>query len=79
VGIAIPDLSGHDPAEAANLLSSLGITVGPPQTQSSGTIPSGRVIGTSPGVGTVVLPGQPVSLIVSSGPPSTPTPTPSPS
>jgi hypothetical protein len=79
VGITIPDLSGNDPTAARQLLMSLGVTVAAQQvTQPSTTVRAGRVIGTQPGVGTVVLPGQTVTLIISSGPPTV-SPTVSPS
>jgi hypothetical protein len=77
--VPIPDVSGKDYASAAAQLQGLGLQV-TRSDQLSKTVPAGRVIETNPAVGTVVLPGETVTIVVSSGsprettPPASPTP-----
>lgn len=66
--ITVPDVSGKSVAAASNLLGQDNLLVGTTSDQSSSTVPSGEVIGTSPAVGTPVKPGSTVNLIVSTGP-----------
>jgi serine/threonine protein kinase/beta-lactam-binding protein with PASTA domain len=66
--ITVPDVSGKSVAAASNLLGQDNLLVGTTSDQSSATVPSGDVIGTSPAVGTAVKPGSTVNLIVSTGP-----------
>jgi hypothetical protein len=51
------------------------LTVGTITSQSSATVPAGSVISSSPSVGTQVVVGSAVSLVVSSGPPQVAVPT----
>jgi serine/threonine-protein kinase len=64
--VQIPDVSGEDPATAANTLGNRGLTT-ETVSQSSDTVESGTVIGTNPPAGTSVPKGSKVQLIVSSG------------
>src|SRR5581483_1425965 len=64
--VQIPDVSGEDPATAANTLGNKGLTI-EQVTQPSDTVESGTVIGTSPAAGSSVAKGSKVQLIVSSG------------
>ncbi len=74
--VAIPDIRpGTLEADANAALYAVGLQ---PQVtnQQSTTVPAGRVIGISPAAGTMVAPGSTVTLLISSGPPATPTATP---
>jgi serine/threonine-protein kinase len=64
--VQIPDVSGQDPATAANTLGNRGLTI-KQVTQPSDTVDAGTVIGTNPPAGTSVAKGSEVQLIVSSG------------
>jgi hypothetical protein len=74
--VPIPDVSGKDYASAAAALQGLGLVV-TRTDELSKTVPAGRVIETNPAVGTVVLPGETVTIVVSSGSPRETTPSPS--
>jgi beta-lactam-binding protein with PASTA domain len=66
--IGVPEVKGLTSAAAVHKLMHAGLK---PTTQnrSDATIPVGKVIDTEPSQGVAVLPGSPVTVIVSSGPP----------
>jgi serine/threonine-protein kinase len=66
--IPVPSLAGQSQQDAQSVLATLGLTAGPVTTASSLAAPQGQVISSSPSSGTL-LPGQAVSLLVSSGKP----------
>jgi hypothetical protein len=66
-GVAVPDVSGTDSATANSVLSSLGL-IPVEKISNSDEVEIGKVIGTSPPVGTVVDAGSRVEVLVSSGP-----------
>ena len=66
-GVAVPDGSGTDSATANSVLSSLGL-IPVEKPSNSDDVELGKVIGTTPPVGTVVDPGSRVEVLVSSGP-----------
>ncbi|HUJ65560.1 MAG TPA: PASTA domain-containing protein [Acidimicrobiales bacterium] len=67
--VAVPqNLANLTESEAATVLETLGLKVGSVQHRSSLTVPAGSVISSSPDQGTL-LPGQSVSLVVSTGKP----------
>lgn len=67
--IPVPtSLAGQSQADATTVLTTLGLTVGTVAQASSLTVPEGAVISSTPASGTL-LPGQPVSLVVSTGKP----------
>jgi hypothetical protein len=74
--VPVPDLRLQDYTAAANTLTGLGLV---PQrvNEPSTTVPAGKVIRTDPSGG-FVLSGATVSVVVSSGPPASPSPSPSP-
>lgn len=61
-------LAGQSQADATTVLTTLGLTVGSVTQASSLTVPEGAVISSTPASGTL-LPGQAVSLVVSTGKP----------
>jgi eukaryotic-like serine/threonine-protein kinase len=66
--VTIPaKLAGLTPASATTQLKELGLTVGAPGTAYSVTIEAGKVAGTTPKLGSSVLKGTKVSLLVSQG------------
>lgn len=65
--VAVPNVQGQTVGEATQTLADAGLSVGGARTQQSSQ-PAGTVISTSPGQGSKVNPGTPVTLIVSSGP-----------
>jgi len=72
--ITEPDAVGEDVQAATQQLQQAGFTVGPQQTKSSATIPTGQVITTNPPPGYQGHNGDTVTLIVSSGPAQVPIP-----
>ncbi len=70
----IPDVSGNDPATAAQTLNSAGFRVGRTISQASNSVPAGTVIGTDPSAGSQAAQGSTVRLIVSTGPQTTTVP-----
>jgi hypothetical protein len=66
--IAVPNVVGQTQAAATSAITGAGLAVGTVSTASSGTIPAGSVISTSPAAGTQVNPGSAVNLVVSTGP-----------
>src|SRR5690606_12711015 len=63
---AVPDVSGRSVAEASNILGQAGFKVTQSE-EASASVPSGRVIRTEPGTGTLLEKGQTVKLVVSTG------------
>jgi serine/threonine-protein kinase len=66
--VVVPATDGKSPDEARAALTALGLQVGSEITTSSPTVPKGQVIGTDPPAGTSVASGQPISVLISSGP-----------
>ena len=66
--VAVPNVVNLTQAAATSTLTSAQLTVGTVTTASSATIASGSVISESPASGTLLAPGSPVNLVVSSGP-----------
>ncbi len=73
--LAIPDVSGITQAAAERQLVAAGFKVQGVTFQPSSAIPNNLVLGTDPAAGTKVDPGSALTLIVSSGPQATATPT----
>ena len=69
-----PDLQGLTVDQATTALTNLGLVLGTVTQQASMTVPVGRVISQSPTVGTQVVEGSAVNVVVSSGPPPTTVP-----
>ncbi|MDQ4132673.1 MAG: Stk1 family PASTA domain-containing Ser/Thr kinase, partial [Actinomycetota bacterium] len=63
----IPDVSGQEQADAANVLGQAGFSTAV-QTQNSDTVERGQVIRTQPAAGTPLAKGSTVTMIVSAGP-----------
>lgn len=71
--VPVPDVTQLDPFAAAATLGAAGFQVTPIQTPSD-TVPNGKVIGTSPDIGTPLPRGSAVQLLVSTGPTTVPMP-----
>lgn len=67
--VPVPQVQGSSLSAAKSALTQAGLTVSGTTSAYSTSVPSGRVVSVSPGVGTVVPAGSPVSLVVSKGPP----------
>lgn len=67
VGTAIPDVTGELPSDGETDITNVGLTVDQTFTESSETIPAGRITRTVPTAGTIVTPGSAVSIYVSTG------------
>ena len=63
------NLVGLTVDEAAKALKSYELTVGSVSTEPSSNVPAGRIIRQKPDIGEQTKKGQPVDVIVSSGPP----------
>ena len=68
--VAVPTVVGETQAQAKSSIEIANLTVGKVVHESNTQFASGRVIETSPSAGTSVTVGSPVTLIVSTGPPS---------
>ena len=66
-GTTVPNVVGSAQAAASGLLTTAGLTTGTVTFQASATVPAGNVISENPVAGTLVKPGTPVNLVVSSG------------
>ena len=64
--IEVPDVSGRDPAEAANILGRAGFETTTVK-QPSDTVPKDKVIGTNPAAGSQAEKGSTVTIQVSTG------------
>ncbi|HEV3291449.1 MAG TPA: PASTA domain-containing protein [Streptosporangiaceae bacterium] len=67
--IAVPQVTGLGLAAAEQALRHAGLTTGKVRTDPSATIPAGIVVSTDPASGVMQPQPEPVSLVVSSGPP----------
>lgn len=74
---AVPSVVGQTQAAATSKLQNAGFTVDA-TTQASSTVASGSVISQNPSAGVQAQQGSTVSIVVSTGPSSTPTASPSP-
>jgi beta-lactam-binding protein with PASTA domain/predicted Ser/Thr protein kinase len=72
--VAIPSVEGLSPSDATKNLHRAGLKVSHTVDQSSSHFPAGQVTGTDPAAGHSVLSGSAVTLLVSSGPPSSSVP-----
>ncbi|MHB8293654.1 MAG: Stk1 family PASTA domain-containing Ser/Thr kinase [Acidimicrobiales bacterium] len=72
--VAVPSVSGDGRTTAGNVLGRAGLVVGPVTYSSSNSIPSGKAIGTQPPAGAPVQVGSTVTLVLSSGPATSPVP-----
>ena len=70
--VTVPSVVGSVQATAQSTIIGAGLTVGGVTTTSSTTVASGRVISQNPVGGATAVPGSPVALVVSSGPPAPP-------
>ena len=66
--VPVPDETGKDQTQAANLLRQAGFAFSYGPNEASKTVPAGSVIRTSPTAGNVAPTGSTVTIIVSSGP-----------
>ncbi|MDP9166372.1 MAG: Stk1 family PASTA domain-containing Ser/Thr kinase [Actinomycetota bacterium] len=65
----LPPVANMTEGQARTALAAIPVVVAPnPASQNNDTVPSGRVIGTVPAVGTKVKRGQSVTIVVSAGP-----------
>jgi uncharacterized protein (TIGR03437 family) len=69
--VTVPNVAGMTQTAAATAIQAAGLVVGTVTMQSSTTVAAGRVISQNPGAGTQLSQGASVSLVVSSGPPTT--------
>jgi hypothetical protein len=65
--VSAPDLTGMTEAEAADALTSLGLTLGIVASEYHPTAPAGTVFTQEAGPGTILAVGSPVDIIVSLG------------
>ncbi|MGH9117306.1 MAG: Stk1 family PASTA domain-containing Ser/Thr kinase [Acidimicrobiales bacterium] len=70
----IPDVTGLSVGEATNILGQNGYSYAGSQDEASTTVPAGRVIRSDPPQGTAATQGTSVTLVVSTGPPTTAVP-----
>jgi uncharacterized protein (TIGR03437 family) len=68
--VTVPNVVGLTQAAATTAIQNAGLSVGAVTTQSSATLPAGRVIGQNPGAASQLPQGSSVSLVVSSGQPA---------
>jgi PASTA domain len=68
--VAVPNVVGDTLTAASKAITAAGLTVGTVTYQSSTTVPAGNVISQSPVGLTVLAKPAPVSLVISSGPPT---------
>ncbi len=67
--VAVPDVSGQTVEEAQAALMTTGFTVIATARQPTEAVERGRVIGTDPAAATALATDQPLTILVSSGPP----------
>ncbi len=70
---AVPNVTGQSQSQATSALQSAGFAVVVDQIPNS-TVPAGTVSGQSPAAGVLAQPGTTVTIVVSTGPPTTPSP-----
>ena len=63
--MAVPNAAGRTQTDAQATVTSAGLTVGTITEQYSDTVPEGSVTGQDPAKGTLVPPGTPVNLVLS--------------
>lgn len=73
----VPDVVGMSVSRATATLAAAGFGASVSGTQSSATVPVGDVAATSPAAGSPAPPGSTVTLVLSTGPPSSASPAPS--
>jgi autotransporter-associated beta strand protein len=66
--VLVPEVAGLTQSNATNTIITAGLTVGTVTVAPSSTVPAGSVISQLPVSGTLVSPGTPVDLVISSGP-----------
>ena len=76
VVVAVPDVTQMSEDQARKLIVAGGLKAGQSRREANGNIPKNYVIRTEPAAGIEIAPGQPVDLVVSSGPKPVPTPAP---
>ncbi|MFO1539681.1 MAG: PASTA domain-containing protein [Chloroflexota bacterium] len=74
--VLVPDVARQPEADAISILVGAGLTLGERRALAHPEIAAGRVIGTDPAIGTLVVRGTRVSYDVSTGPLPTAEPTP---
>jgi serine/threonine-protein kinase len=67
--IPVPDLSGYDAGIAERLVTAAGLSVGGTESTQA-PAPAGVVINSRPPAGSTLLPGTPITLVVSVGAPT---------
>ncbi len=74
--LTLPTLAGMTEAQAQDKATTLNLEWTDSQYEASDTVPAGQVIRTDPAAGTQVTEGDTITLVVSTGPATTGTPTP---
>ena len=67
IKVAVPDVTGLTEADATAQLTIAKLSLGTITTANSATVPEGRIISSDPALGTQVVGGTPVNLVVSNG------------
>ncbi|MBB2994963.1 serine/threonine-protein kinase [Paeniglutamicibacter cryotolerans] len=75
--VSVPNVVGKQGDVAASIINDAGLVAIPGGERKSDR-PQGEVVATTPGAGTTLESGEPVTYFVSAGPPPEPTPTPTP-
>lgn len=65
--LTVPDLTGKSVAEATNILTELGLSIGDTNTVNDGTQPANMIVSQEPKSGTPVKPGSKISVSIASG------------
>lgn len=68
--VAVPDVTGQTRAEAEATIMAAGFTIVAYTTQPSDTIEMERAVATNPATGALLPTDQPVTVLISSGPPA---------
>lgn len=66
--ITVPDISGKQPAEAAQLLNDLSLRVGAVSETPTSSAPAGTIVAQKPAQGTTLSPGGNVAFVVATTP-----------
>lgn len=74
VTVTVPDVTGLSQADAEAAIVAAGLLVGAVTLAESVTVLAGDVISQDPGGGSQVQPGDPVDLVISTGPSAAPSP-----
>jgi serine/threonine-protein kinase len=67
-GLRVPETTGMSAAEAKKALIDVGLTIGKEDSLADPTVPKDAVISTDPPANTQVKKGDPINLVISSGP-----------